>query len=77
MSVDTKLPSITEPIPDLQSLAKTVRQIKEFCNVLATNQSGVAGRQYFELGVDSGPDSLRAQLAQLRAEFDAYTKKHP
>lgn len=77
MSVDTKLPSITEPIPEINSLAKTVRQIKEFCNVLATNQSGVIGRQYFELGVDSGPDSIRVQLDRLRAEFEAYKKAHP
>ncbi len=72
-----KLPSIPEPGNDLVSVARTVRAITVFLSQLTQNSTGVGNHQYFELGVDSTANSLRAEVAKLRAEFEAYKKTHP
>ncbi len=72
-----KLPSIPETGDDLRSLGITVRMISQFLNLIVQNQTGVAGHQYFELAKDSTSDTLRKEVALLRAEFEAYKKSHP
>jgi hypothetical protein len=49
----------------------------QFLNQLTQNSTGVAAHQYFELGPDSTSNTLRKEVALLRAEFEAYKKSHP
>lgn len=72
-----KLSSIPEPGDDLTSVSRTVRTIMQYLNQLTQNSVGVKNYQYFELGVDSTNNSLRKEVEQLRAEFEAYKKAHP
>jgi hypothetical protein len=72
-----KLPSIPEPGDDPRSLAITVRMIAQFLNLIVQNQTGAASHQYFELGPASTSNTLRKEVALLRAEFEKYKREHP
>jgi hypothetical protein len=72
-----KLPSIPEPGNDLTSVTRTVRAITVFLSQISQNSTGVGNFQFFERGIDSTDNSLRAEVAKLRAEFEAYKKSHP
>jgi hypothetical protein len=72
-----KLPSIPDAGDDLKSMSLVVRTMAQFLNQIAQNQQGITGHQYFELAKDSTSDTLRKEVALLRAEFEAYKKTHP
>jgi hypothetical protein len=72
-----KLPPIPEPGNDIAAIGMTVRIMAQFLNQLTQNSTGVAAHQYFELGPDSTSNTLRKEVALLRAEFEAYKKSHP
>ncbi len=72
-----KLPSIPEPGNNMQSLLLTVRTMMQFLNQITQNHTGVPAHQYFERANSSTTDTLRKEVALLRAEFEKYKRDHP
>ncbi len=72
-----KFPSIPEPGDDPKSLALAVRTMMQFLNQIAANQQGITDHQYFELAKDSTSNTLRKEVALLRAEFEKYKRERP
>lgn len=64
----TKIPSIPEPAPNVESIGITVRALMHAVDILALNGSGSPNHQIFV---------RRQDFEQLKAEFDAYRKAHP